>query len=117
LVLAVRRKAADIPYVAALAIVGSLLIAPHALVYDWLLLVVAGAIAVRVSNISLWDIAIVGSLLAVAIPIGDILTELQLGAFGRAIHLAPLVLLGVFVWGLHRGGVLAPSRVVVQAVP
>lgn len=117
LVLAVRRKAADIPYVAALAIVGSLLIAPHALVYDWLLLVVAGAIALRVPNISLWDIAIVGSLLAVVIPIGDILTELQLGAFGRAIHLAPLVLLGVFVWGLHRGGVLAPSRVVVQAVP
>jgi hypothetical protein len=117
LVLAVRRRADDIPYVAALAIVGSLLIAPHALVYDWLLLVVAGAIALRAPSVSVREIAVVGSLLAVAIPIGDILTELQLDAFDRAVHLAPLVLLGVFVWAVHRGGVFSPPRVVVQAAP
>lgn len=117
LVVAVRRRSDDVPYVAALAIVGSLLMAPHALVYDWLLLVVAGAIALRASFVSIRDMALAGSLLAVAIPIGDILTELQLDAFDRAIHVAPLVLLGVFVWALRRGGVFAPSQGVVQTAP
>jgi hypothetical protein len=117
LVFAVRRKADDVPYVAALAIVGSLLIAPHALVYDWLLLVVAGAVAVGTGFISFRDVAIAGSLLAMALPIGDFLTELQIDEFGRALHVAPLVLVAVFVWGLRRGGVFAPSRAVAHTAP
>ncbi|MGI9667586.1 MAG: glycosyltransferase family 87 protein, partial [Acidimicrobiia bacterium] len=117
LVLTVRRNADDIPYVAAMAIAGSLLIAPRALVYDWLLLVVAGAVILWAGFVSVRNVAIAGALLAVALPIGDFLTELQLDAFDRALHIAPLVLLAVFVWGLRRGGVLAPSRVVAQAAP
>jgi len=86
-------------------------------VYDWLLLVVAGAVAVGTGFISFRDVAIAGSLLAMALPIGDFLTELQIDEFGRALHVAPLVLVAVFVWGLRRGGVFAPFRAVAHTAP
>ncbi len=93
-----RRWADQVEVVASLSIVASLLLAPHGLMYDWLLLLPAGALLVRARAVSPETLGLIGAVLGAAVAAGDAATAWQLESFGRALHLAPLILGGVFAW-------------------
>ena len=52
----------------------------------------------------------VGATLACVLVIGFFLTDAQLDAFGRALHIAPVALAGVFAGALVMVREIAPSR-------
>lgn len=93
----VRRQEVDRGIIA-LTVVVSLLVAPHALAYDWMLLVPALALllvhgAVPPRTLFRWSAG-----LAAAVAIGPTLSRVQLDALGVALHLPPAVLLAFAVW-------------------
>ncbi len=92
------RRAADVGTCAALAIVASVLLAVHGLVYDWTVLLVAGALLVRSGALASSEAGLIGLVLGAVLYGGDQMTAWQLDMFGRALHLAPLVLLATFAW-------------------
>ena len=95
---------------AALAMVASLLLAPRALAYDWILLLVAiallvGAGIVRTPTLVAWAAGL-GAMLS----IGVFLIDLQVEQWGRAISLAPLTLLAAFFLLVARIGRWSKAR-------
>jgi len=107
LALGIRWSRADVGIAGGLAIIASLLVAPHVVSYDWLLLVVALALLAWRPLVSRSTIVGVGAVLGCVLALGFFLTDAQLDAFGRAVHVAPVVLGAVFAGALvviHNGG-------------
>lgn len=96
LIVGIRRVDGDVRVSSALAIIASLLIALHALPYDWLLLMVAIGLLAASRFATATELVVVAASLAIAESVGLVLTDAQLEAYGRAIHIAPLVLLVFF---------------------
>ena len=93
-----RRWPGNIEVGAALAIVASLLVAPHGLIYDWLMLVPAGVLLARSRIIPFGTLALIGGGLAAVVALGDTFSTWQIDSFERAVHIAPLALTGAFWW-------------------
>ena len=93
-----RRWPGNIEVGAALAIVASLLVAPHGLIYDWLMLLPAGVLLARSRIIPFGTLALIGGGLAAVVALGDTFSTWQIDSFGRAVHIAPLALTGAFWW-------------------
>ena len=108
--LGIRWSDANVRIAAGLSIIASLLIAPHVVSYDWLLLAVALALLAWRPLVERSTIVGAGAMLACILVIGFFLTDAQLDAFGRAIHIAPVALAGVFVGALAMVRQVAPSR-------
>ena len=100
LALGIRWSRADVGIAGGLAIIASLLVAPHVVSYDWLLLVVALALLAWRPLVSRSTIVGVGAALGCVLALGFFLTDAQLDAFGRAVHIAPVVLGAVFAGAL-----------------
>lgn len=96
----IRWSGADVRIAAGLAIIASLLIAPHVVTYDWLLLVVALALLAWRPIAERSSIVGAGAALACVLAIGVFITDAQIDAFGRAIHVAPVALAAVFAGAL-----------------
>ncbi|MGI9529837.1 MAG: glycosyltransferase family 87 protein [Acidimicrobiia bacterium] len=96
----IRWSSADARIAGGLAIIASLLIAPHVVTYDWLLLVVALALLAWRPIAHRSSVVGSGAALACILVIGFFITDAQLDAFGRAIHLAPIALAAVFAGAL-----------------
>lgn len=94
--LGIRWSRADVRIAGGLAIIASLLIAPHVVTYDWLLLVIALALLAWRPIANRATIAGAGAGLACILALGFFVTDAQLDAFGRAIHVAPIALAVVF---------------------
>ncbi|MGI9667060.1 MAG: glycosyltransferase family 87 protein [Acidimicrobiia bacterium] len=110
LIIGIRQTNGDVRMASALAIVASLLIAPRALAYDWMLLLIAAALLVglgllRTATIVGWCAAL-GSVLSV----GVVLIDVQMDAWGRALSIAPLALLLAFILLVSRMGSWVPPR-------
>ncbi|MFC2153499.1 glycosyltransferase family 87 protein [Actinomycetota bacterium] len=102
LIVGIRRLDGDVRVSSALAIIASLLIALHALPYDWLLLMVAIGLLATSGLATVTELTIAGATLAIAELVGLMVTDAQLEAFDRAIHIAPLVLLAFFAVAVAR---------------
>lgn len=98
--LGIRWSGADVRIAGGLAIIASLLIAPHVVTYDWLLLVVALALLAWRPVAERSTIVGAGAALACILALGFFVTDAQLDTFGRAIHVAPLALAAVFAGAL-----------------
>jgi hypothetical protein len=80
-----------------LAVLGSLLVAPHSLAYDWVLLLLAMGFAVTIPTISRTQVSLAGLGLGASLMIGSRVTRWELSHLDRAVHIAPLLLLAMFV--------------------
>ncbi len=92
-----RRLGADLEGGAGLAVVVTLLTSPHLVAYDWLLLVVPGAVLWRRAPRLRARLLVGGALLDLTALLGPDLAAQQIGLFGRGLHPAFPVLLAVAV--------------------
>lgn len=115
--LGIRWSQGDVRIAGGLSIVASLLIAPHVVTYDWLLLVVALALFAWKPLVERSTIAGTGAALACILVVGFFVTDAQLDAFGRAVHVAPVALAAVFVGALALVRELAPPGKVTADSP
>jgi len=90
-VVVIRRGMATLEVVLALVFGTWLLIAPHVLVYDVLILLVPMSLAFQTRLRR--DVVVSGTLLVLGLSIGPLVNELQLDAWGRALNLSTVSLL------------------------
>ena len=104
-VVAIRRRMADLEVVLALVFGTWLLIAPHVLVYDVLILVVPMSLAFQTRLRR--DVVVSGTLLVLGLSVGPLVNELQLEAWGRALNVSTVSLLfatAMFMYWAWTGG-------------
>jgi len=90
-VVVIRRRARSLEATLALVFATWLLIAPHVLVYDVLILVVPLSMAFQTRLRR--DVVVTGTLLLLGLSIGPILTQTQIDAWGRALNVSTLSLM------------------------
>ena len=93
-----RSPQVDVAGVLGIALIASLLVAPHSLSYDWTLLIVPVAVLAARGIIRSAEALAVGFVMTMAIPVGFAATDLQLRFSDFAFHIPTWTLLGLFIW-------------------
>lgn len=93
-----RRRQQDVLLTTGLAVVVSLLLPPHSLPYDWLLLLVAFGLVLLDGRIPTASIASAALLLALSLAVGFRISDWLLDVVGYSVHLPPFTLVGVAIW-------------------